>query len=75
MTAESPSAWITVTINGEPHRIPAASRLTDLITTRGLDGERVAIAINRSVIRRPDYPTQRLVHGDTIDIVHAVGGG
>ncbi len=75
MTAETQSPWITVTVNGDPCRMPADSRLTDLITRRGLQGERMAIAINRSVIRRTDYPTRRLTHGDAIDIVHAVGGG
>ena len=68
-------ATIEVAVNGEPCRTPAGSRVTDLIAQLGLDGRRVAVAIDREVVPRSQHALRRLRDGDRIEILEAVGGG
>ena len=64
-----------ITVNGEPHRVPAGSRVRDLIAQLGLDGRRVAVAIGREVVPRSEHALRRLCDGDRVEILEAVGGG
>ena len=36
---------------------------------------RVAVELNRAIVRRLDHPTTQLTDGDTIEVVTLVGGG
>ncbi len=40
-----------------------------------LSPERVAIELNKQVVRRNQWPETMLADGDRIEIVHFVGGG
>jgi thiamine biosynthesis protein ThiS len=46
-----------------------------LIEELGLTPERLAIEVNRRIIRRADWPSTTLAEGDKVEIVHFVGGG
>jgi len=63
-----------VFVNGEGREFRGAS-LTDLITQLDLPASRIAIELNREVVRRSDWGTTLLRDGDRIEIVHFVGGG
>ncbi|MGH7337764.1 MAG: sulfur carrier protein ThiS, partial [Myxococcota bacterium] len=75
VATEPALATVGVTVNGEAHRTPADSRVTDLIEELGLAGRRVAIAIGREVVPRSEHATRRLREGDRVEILEAVGGG
>lgn len=64
-----------VTINGEEKILDEGLRLTDLIVRLELKAERLAIEVNRQLIRRANWEATRLQDGDKIEIVHFVGGG
>ena len=49
--------------------------LSTLIAQLALAPERVAVELNRDVVRRADWPATQLSHGDRVEIVHFVGGG
>ena len=66
---------MTIVLNGEPKEIPADLAVTELIERLGLPSERLAIEINRRIIRRADWPSTTLAEGDKVEIVHFVGGG
>jgi sulfur carrier protein len=40
-----------------------------------LDSHLVAVELNLEIISKADYRTQKISEGDTIEIVHFVGGG
>jgi len=46
-----------------------------LITALDLPVARIAIELNREVVRRSDWGSTMLNDGDRIEIVHFVGGG
>lgn len=51
------------------------SSLIDLLETLGLADRRVAIEVNRDIVRRGSYATTRLAAGDVVEVVQFVGGG
>jgi sulfur carrier protein len=66
---------VSVTINGEPHDIPAGLTLTELIAHLGLSDGPVAIERNREVVPRAEHGRVVVEAGDVLEIVHFVGGG
>ena len=63
-----------VFVNGEPREVET-STLADLITELDLPVARIAIELNREVVRRSDWGSTILKDEDRIEIVHFVGGG
>ena len=66
---------MTLTINGESRDFTGISTLSDLISQLGMKPDRVAIELNRELIRRDRWPATKLSDGDRLEIVHFVGGG
>jgi thiamine biosynthesis protein ThiS len=66
---------LNIILNGEPKEISESLALDGLITELGLKAERLAIEVNRRIIRRADWPSTTLSEGDKVEIVHFVGGG
>ncbi|MEO7143878.1 MAG: sulfur carrier protein ThiS [Bryobacteraceae bacterium] len=66
---------INIVVNGESHVIPGGGRLPDLLLHLAVDPSRVAIELNRRIVRKPDWPDTAINEGATIEIVHFVGGG
>ena len=64
-----------VELNGEPKVLAEGTTLLTLIEQLSLAPERVAVELNRSVVRRADWPGVELSDGDRLEIVHFVGGG
>lgn len=62
-------------INGETKEIERSLNLSELLEKFSLPAERVAIELNKRVVRRKDWETIELSNGDRIEIVHFVGGG
>ncbi len=66
---------MTLTINGESRDFTNISMLSDLVSQLGMKPDRVAIELNRELIRRDRWPETKLSDGDRLEIVHFVGGG
>lgn len=66
---------IEITVNGEPQIVAPELTVDALLDVLGMPRERIAVEINRRIIRRVDWPTVRLAVGDRLEIVHFVGGG
>lgn len=55
--------------------MPETTSLETLVEQLNLAPERLAIELNREVVRRADWPHVALSEGDRVEIVHFVGGG
>jgi thiamine biosynthesis protein ThiS len=66
---------IQVLVNGEPRTIAAPATLEDLLAGLQLDPRMVVVELNREIIRRPQLGGVQLKSGDTVELVHFVGGG
>ena len=65
---------LTVTVNGESRRTAAAT-VADLVRELGLQPEKVAVERNGEIAPRSQLAQVALMDGDTLEIVHFVGGG
>jgi sulfur carrier protein len=65
---------MTVKVNGDPRDLPDGETLRALVARYQLAPEKVAIELNRRLVRSEKYDTP-LKDGDEIEIVTFVGGG
>ena len=63
-----------VFVNGELREVEI-STLAELIAVLDLPAARIAVELNRDVVRRSDWGGTMLKDEDRIEIVHFVGGG
>ena len=64
-----------ITVNGETTEIVESATMTDLVAQLGLSNRRLAVEYNGEILPRSTWEQTRLVNGDRIEIVHAIGGG
>lgn len=64
-----------VFINGETKEIFDEVNLLELLDLFSLPRERVAIELNKTVVRKKDWETKKISDADKIEIIHFVGGG
>lgn len=68
------SDTITITLNGEPRQTSAAT-IAALVLELELEPQKVAVERNREIVPRSTLEEAPLAEGDTLEIVHFVGGG
>jgi thiamine biosynthesis protein ThiS len=66
---------LQIKLNGEMKDVEQGTTLQSLVAQLSLAPERLAVELNREVIRRPDWAAATLSEGDRVEIVHFVGGG
>ena len=66
---------LQLTVNGESRSIRSGARVDDLVRELGLDGRKIAVERNLSIVPRSKYGDEALETGDRIEIVAFVGGG
>lgn len=64
-----------IRLNGETKDCEEGTTLLGLIEQLTHAPERLAVELNREVVRRIDWAGVRLSDGDRVEIVHFVGGG
>jgi thiamine biosynthesis protein ThiS len=64
-----------ITINGEPKEIVEGLSISQLLEELNIRVSRVVIELNRDIVSREAYGSAILKEGDTLEIVHFVGGG
>ncbi len=65
---------MTLTVNGKPLEVPDGSTVLQLVERHNLTPQRVAVELNRRLLRTEKYDTVLNV-GDEVEIVTFVGGG
>jgi sulfur carrier protein len=68
-------ATIRITVNGEPREFPDGLSLGGVLEHFALDPRAVVVELNRAIVRRAVLDQTPVRAGDTIEIVHFVGGG
>ncbi|HBS35421.1 MAG TPA: thiamine biosynthesis protein ThiS [Parvularcula sp.] len=62
-------------INGEPRDLKEGLTVAALLDALALDGRRLGVERNLSIVPKSAYAATALGEGDVIEIVHFVGGG
>jgi thiamine biosynthesis protein ThiS len=66
---------IQLLVNGENKTLEANSNVFDLLSTMQISADRIAVEINKKVVRKKDWLSISLLESDEIEIIHFVGGG
>jgi thiamine biosynthesis protein ThiS len=67
-----------VIINGQEREFPELAspvKLGKLLEAMELQGDRVAVELNGSIVARGEWGSATVHSGDKLEIVHFVGGG
>ncbi|BBA69128.1 sulfur carrier protein ThiS [Geobacter sulfurreducens] len=65
---------MNITVNGEAKSI-ASMNVHDFLHSIDIDPRRVAVELNMDILPKAEYQGTVLKDGDTLEIVHFVGGG
>jgi sulfur carrier protein len=66
---------VKIKINGEEREIAAGLSIGALLEQLQIRPGRVVVERNRDIVARDAYGGTMLLEGDTLEIVHFVGGG
>jgi thiazole synthase len=66
---------ISITLNGEPRTIDDGLTIAALAEQIGLNPAKIAVERNLEIVPRSTLAEVLLADGDTLEIVHFVGGG
>jgi thiamine biosynthesis protein ThiS len=70
-----PTESIRVYVNGEAHQLQARQTVAALLATLQIPAERVAIELNKSIVRKREWDSTLVSDGAQVEIVEFVGGG
>jgi thiamine biosynthesis protein ThiS len=71
----SETSTVEIVVNGEPRAVPAGLSVLGLLTELGIVPDRVAVELNRNIIRQPLWAETPVDAGAQLEIVQFVGGG
>ncbi|MGQ0541225.1 MAG: sulfur carrier protein ThiS [Blastocatellia bacterium] len=66
---------MTIFINGESRDIEDSISLDRLLDSFSMPKQRVAVELNREVVRKKDWHETTIGNGDRLEVIHFVGGG
>ena len=66
---------MNVHVNGKVESLPTGCSITTLIEQMDLVGKRIAVEVNLDIVPKSEHIQTQLKEGDTVEIVHAIGGG
>jgi thiamine biosynthesis protein ThiS len=75
MTDTAVAETITVRVNGDPREIPAGLTVEGLLAHLSLSPRMVVVEHNGDILRRDALADAVVREGDTLELVHFVGGG
>ena len=75
VTQYNDAAEITVVVNGDAREVRGGETIASLVRFLELDPERLAVEVNRRIVKRAQWASTTLAAGAQIEIVQFVGGG
>jgi sulfur carrier protein len=66
---------IRIHVNGEDKQAPPGCSVAALLAWLGVAGERVAVELNRTIVRKRDWENTVVPDRSQVEIVEFVGGG
>lgn len=71
----SETKTIEVVLNGERRSVPAGLTVDRLLAFLEMNPSRVAVELNRVIVRKSDWSTAEICDGAQLEVVWFVGGG
>ena len=64
-----------IMLNGQEHQCEAPLTVSALLQQLQLGDKRVAVEVNKDIVRRAQHAEHQLQDGDQVEVVSFVGGG
>lgn len=64
-----------VTVNGKPRDLSESLTLLEFLQSHDINPALVAVEYNGEIVRRERFQDVLITEGDTLEVVHMVGGG
>ena len=64
-----------IEVNGDRRQVPFAANLAEILVFLGLPKDRVAVELDRKIVRKTDWENCQVAPGAELEVVHFVGGG
>jgi sulfur carrier protein len=69
------ASTIQITLNGETTTFTRGKTVLDLLDALDIKPDRVAVELNREIVKQADWQSMEVADGAQVEIVHFVGGG
>jgi sulfur carrier protein len=69
------SESLAISVNGERRDVPAGLTVRTLLAHLDVPADRVAVELNRRIVRQPEWDAAAIEAGAEVEIVQFVGGG
>jgi len=66
---------IEIVVNGQTRAVPEGLNLEQLLRFLEIEAARVAVEMNKGIVRRPAWSSTPVTAGSALEIVQFVGGG
>ncbi len=66
---------VEIVVNGERRSVPAGASVLDLLTSLDLDPSRLAVELNREILKQDRWSETLLAGEEQLEVVQFVGGG
>ncbi len=66
---------MTIVVNGEQRTVQDCANLLELLAALGIEADRVAVELNRQIVRKTAWTITPVASGANLEIVQFVGGG
>ena len=70
-----PIIFMRITVNGELRQAPEGQTILGLLESLELDPGRVAVELDRRIVKAAEWAAARLSEGSRLEIVQFAGGG
>tara|TARA_B100001123_G_C15106097_1_gene945554 strand:- start:58 stop:270 length:213 start_codon:yes stop_codon:yes gene_type:complete len=64
-----------IVVNGTEEVFNEQLTIETLIERLGFDARKIAVERNKEIVPKGDFSSVKLCEGDTVEIVHFIGGG
>ena len=68
-------ATIEILVNGKAASVPQGQTVLGLLESLGIKPDRVAVELDRRIVKQGEWSATELRAGAEVEIVHFVGGG
>ena len=75
LTNQLTNQGIQISVNGAPYHVPPGSSITGVLELLNVAPDRVAVELNKMLVRKRDWDTTEVGIGSSVEVVEFVGGG
>jgi thiamine biosynthesis protein ThiS len=66
---------VEISVNGQARQVPGNQSVAQLLGWLQINSDRVAVELNKTIVRKRDWERTTVPSGSQIEIVEFVGGG